>query len=100
MTLVSEPVARPEPQQMELPDAPSDHEKFIYFGRQHLWFIYLRTLATLSAATSLLLFSVSTVLLWWFWIPFSIFTSYMALTHYCTTRKRRTSLVDHLAITE
>jgi cellulose synthase (UDP-forming) len=100
MTLVSETVARLEPRQMELPDAPSDDEKFLYFGRQHLWFIYLRTLATLSAATSLLLFSVSTVLLWWFWIPFSIFTSYMALTHYCTTRKRRTSLVDHLAITE
>jgi cellulose synthase (UDP-forming) len=84
----------------ELPDGPSDAEKFLYYGRQHRWFIWLRSFATLSAATSLLLFSNSTVLLWWFWIPFSIFAGYMVLTHYCTTQSRRVSLTDHLAITE
>jgi cellulose synthase (UDP-forming) len=83
-----------------LPTGPSDEEKYTYYGRQHRWFIWLRTFATLSAAISLLLFSNTTVVLWWFWVPFSIFAGYMFLTHYCTTRPRRTSLVDHKAITE
>ena len=82
------------------PHAPTDEEKFTYYGRQHRWYIWARTFATLSAATSLLFFSNTSVLTWWFWIPFSIFASYMVLTHYCTTRPRRISLVDHLAITE
>ena len=84
----------------DLPSAPTDEEKFTYYGRQHRWYIWARTFATLSAATSLLLFSNTSVLTWWFWIPFSIFASYMVLTHYCTTRPRRISMVDHLAITE
>jgi cellulose synthase (UDP-forming) len=88
------------PHEAGLPQAPTDHEKWLYFGRQHRWYIWLRTLATVSAATSLLLFSNTTVALWWFWIPFSIFAGYMLLTHYCTTRPRRISRVDHMAITE
>ncbi|MCW2622497.1 MAG: cellulose synthase [Frankiales bacterium] len=84
----------------ELPNAPTDDEKWLYFGRQHRWFIWLRTFATVAAVTSLLLFSFSTVILWWFWVPFSIFCGYMVLTHYCTSRPRRISLVDHQAITE
>ncbi|MGF7235396.1 MAG: glycosyltransferase family 2 protein [Frankia sp.] len=83
-----------------LPTAPTDREKYIYFGRQHRWFIWMRTFATLSAATSLLLFSNTTVVLWWFWIPFSIFFGYLILTHICTTQPRRISLIDHLSITE
>src|SRR5947209_19965109 len=82
-----------------LPTAPTDEEKFTYFGRQHRWFIWLRSLATLSAATSLLLFSNTTVVTWWFWVPFSIFAGYMILTHVCITQRRRFSLLDHQAIT-
>ncbi|OHV39862.1 MULTISPECIES: glycosyltransferase family 2 protein [Pseudofrankia] len=84
----------------DLPRAPTDAEKYVYFGRQHRWYIWLRSLATLSAATSLFLFANTTVMTWWFWIPFSIFTAYMVLTHICTTAKRRISRVDHEAITE
>ena len=44
-----------------LPFGPADDEKYMYYGRQHRWFIWLRTFATLSAAGSLLLFSNTTV---------------------------------------
>lgn len=78
-----------------LPGAPTDKEKFSYYGRQHLWFIQLRTLATMCAAVSLLFFSSTTTALWYFWIPLSIFIGYMLLTHYTTTRKRVYSRADH-----
>lgn len=73
---------------------------WLYYGPQHLWFIWLRTVATISAVASLLLFSISTTLLWLFWIPFTVFVMYMALTHYATTRKRRFSRLDHERIVE
>jgi cellulose synthase (UDP-forming) len=84
----------------DLPSAPNEREKWLYYGRQHRWFIWLRTFATLSAVTSLVLFSNTTVLLWWFWVPFTVFIGYMVLTHYCTSRRRRFSKVDHLSIVE
>lgn len=83
-----------------LPSAPDNTEKYLYYGRQHLWFIWMRTVATGAAAVSLILFSLTATPLWWFWIPFSIFVMYMVLTHYCTTRKRQFSLVDHRRIVE
>jgi len=85
----------PEPDGPLLPSPPTDEEKFSYYGRQHLWFIRLRTAATLCAAISLLLFSNTSHHLWLFWIPFTIFTGYMALSHFCTTRKRGLSRLDH-----
>src|SRR3954469_11070784 len=83
-----------------LPMPPTTAEKYFYYGRQHLWFIWMRTFATISASVSLILFSVSSTPLWLFWIPFSIFVMYMVLTHFCTTRKRQFSLVDHKRIVE
>jgi len=83
-----------------LPMPPTAAEKYFYYGRQHLWFIWMRTFATISASVSLILFSVSSTPLWLFWIPFSIFVMYMVLTHFCTTRKRQFSLVDHKRIVE
>lgn len=89
------------PQQAEqagtalLPMAPTRREKYCYYGRQHLWFIQLRTLATISAAVSLVLFSSTVTQLWLFWVPVTIFVGYMLLTHYCTTRKRLLSRLDH-----
>lgn len=88
------------PDKLALPSPPKDDEKFLYYGRQHLWFIWMRTLATICAMVSLVLFSISRTPLWLFWIPFTIFVMYMALTHYATTRKRRFSLVDHQRIVE
>lgn len=78
-----------------LPSPPTDEEKYCYFGRQHIWFIRLRTLATLCAAISLMLFSNTSYPLWMFWVPFTIFVGYMGLTHYTTTRKRAISRLDH-----
>lgn len=78
-----------------LPDAPSDDEVYLYFGRQHVWFITLRTLATFGSVTSLLLFSFARPTLWLFWVPFSIFTGYMFLTHYTTTRRREVTREGH-----
>ena len=83
------------PDKLGLPQPPADAEKYLYYGRQHLWFIWLRTLATVSGVISLLLFSVSQSALWLFWIPMSVFVMYMVLTHYATTRQRRFSLSDH-----
>jgi cellulose synthase (UDP-forming) len=83
------------PTDPELPSPPTDEEKYAYYGRQHLWFIRLRTVATISAAVSLLLFSSTTVSLWLFWIPLTIFAGYLVLTHYCTTRKATLSRLDH-----
>jgi cellulose synthase (UDP-forming) len=83
---------------VNLPQPPDIHEKFSYYGRQHLWFIRLRTLASISASVSLLLFSSATSQLWLFWIPMTIFIGYLGLTHYCTTRKRTTSQVEHRRI--
>lgn len=80
---------------MTLPVAPDHREKSSYYGRQHLWFIRLRTVAAISAAVSLSLFSTTSTELWLFWVPLTIFIGYLALTHYCTTRKRRVSHVEH-----
>lgn len=88
------------PAKLGLPKPPTDEEKYLYYGRQNLWFIWLRTIATVCAVTSLVLFSFSQVSLWLFWIPVSVFVMYMILTHYATTRKRRFSLVDHERIVE
>ena len=88
------------PAKLGLPTPPTDEETLHYYGRQHLWFIWLRTFATISATASLVLFSFSATALWLFWIPFTIFVMYMFLTHYATTRKRRFSLVDHQRIVE
>jgi cellulose synthase (UDP-forming) len=87
------------PGKLGLPLPPSDREKYLYYGNQHLWFIWLRTLATVSGVISLLLFSVSQSALWLFWIPMSVFVMYMVLTHYATTRKRRFSLSAHRRLT-
>jgi cellulose synthase (UDP-forming) len=78
-----------------LPQAPSDEDKFAYFGKQHIWFITARTIAACSAATSLVLFSATTPLLWLFWPMATIFIGYMILTHVATTRRRRISRMDH-----
>jgi cellulose synthase/poly-beta-1,6-N-acetylglucosamine synthase-like glycosyltransferase len=78
-----------------LPQAPSDEDKFAYFGNQHIWFITARTIAACSAATSLVLFSATTPLLWLFWPMATIFIGYMILTHIATTRRRRISRMDH-----
>ncbi|MCW2831511.1 MAG: cellulose synthase, partial [Aeromicrobium sp.] len=96
--LTAEPGRAPD--KLALPLPPSDDEKFLYYGRQHLWFIWLRTVATICAMVSLVLFSISQTALWLFWIPFSIFLMYMVLTHYATTRKRQFSLEDHERIVE
>ena len=45
---------------MTLPLAPTRQEKWSYYGRQHLWFIRMRTVAAISAAISLSLFSTTT----------------------------------------
>ncbi|KYH44842.1 cellulose synthase catalytic subunit [Branchiibius sp. NY16-3462-2] len=84
----------------ELPSPPDDKEVWLYYGRQHLWFIWLRSFATVSSVASLLLFSLTTTIVWLFWIPFTIFVGYMVLTHYATTRKRRFSRLDHERIVE
>jgi len=78
-----------------LPQAPSDQDKFAYFGSQHIWFITARTIAACSAATSLVLFSATTPLLWLFWPMATIFIGYMILTHVATTRRRRISRMEH-----
>lgn len=83
------------PDKLGLPKPPTDAEKYLYYGRQHLWFIWMRTIATLSSIISLLLFSISQSALWLFWVPMSVFVMYMGLTHYATTRKRRFSLGAH-----
>jgi cellulose synthase (UDP-forming) len=83
------------PDKLGLPLPPGDDEKYLYYGKQHLWFIWLRTLATVSGVISLLLFSISQSSLWLFWIPMSVFVMYMVLTHYATTRQRRFSLSQH-----
>lgn len=83
-----------------LPSGPTDDEMWLYYGKQHLWFIWLRTLATVSAAVSLVFFSLTSTPTWLFWIPFTIFVGYMILTHYATTRKRRFSRMDHERIVE
>lgn len=88
------------PDKLALPRPPRDDEKMTYYGRQHLWFIWMRTIATVCAMVSLALFSISHTSLWLFWVPFSIFLMYMALTHYATTRKRRFSREDHRRIVE
>src|SRR5215208_8177291 len=72
-----------------LPQAPADEDKYAYFGSQHIWFITARTIAACSAATSLVLFSATTPLLWLFWPMATIFVGYMFLTHIATTRRRR-----------
>lgn len=78
-----------------LPGAPTDTEKYCYYGRQHLWLIRCRTIATVSSAVSLLLFANASSALWPFWVPFTIFIGYLLLEHYCTDKKRRYSLLDH-----
>lgn len=83
------------PDKLGLPTPPGNDEKYLYYGKQHLWFIWLRTIATVSSVISLLLFSISQSALWLFWIPMSVFVMYMVLTHYATTRQRRFSRVDH-----
>jgi cellulose synthase (UDP-forming) len=84
----------------KLPSAPTDTEKFAYFGSQHRWFIWLRTVATISACVSLGLFSNGMVVLWLFWIPLTIGLMYLVVMHYASTRRRQFSKVDHLRITE
>ncbi|MCW2854676.1 MAG: hypothetical protein JWR52_291 [Marmoricola sp.] len=86
------------PDKLGLPQPPSDAEKYLYYGKQHLWFIWLRTLATVSGVISLTLFSVSQSALWLFWIPMTVFVMYMVLTHYATTRQRRVTLSQHRRI--
>jgi cellulose synthase (UDP-forming) len=78
-----------------LPQAPGDDELYLYYGAQHRWFIWLRSIATLSSAASLVLFSGGAIPLWLFWIPFTIFVGYTFLTHITTTRKRRVSRFKH-----
>jgi cellulose synthase (UDP-forming) len=78
-----------------LPQAPTDAEKYSYYGPQHLWFIAARTVATISTTVSLLLFSVTASQLWLFWTALTVFAAYTALTHYCTTRRRRLTPADH-----
>jgi hypothetical protein len=58
------PLAGRAPVVEGLPQAPTDEDKYAYFGRQHIWFITARTIAACSAATSLVLFSATTPLLW------------------------------------
>lgn len=87
------------PDKLHLPQPPRDDEKYLYFGKQHLWFIWLRTLATVSGVISLMLFSVSQSALWLFWIPMTVFIMYMVLTHYATTRARRITRRDHERLT-
>ncbi len=83
-----------------LPSAPTDTEKYVYFGSQHRWFIWLRTLATVCACVSLMLFSNGMVVLWLFWVPLTLGLMYLVVMHYASTRPRQFSRVDHLRITE
>ena len=85
---------------MILPTAPTDEEKFTYYGRQHRWFIWLAPSRRSRRPPACCCSRTPPCVPWWFWIPFSIFAGYMLLTHYCTTRPRRISMLDHLAITE
>src|SRR3954453_9654542 len=89
------PLAGQAPVVEGLPQAPTDEDKYAYFGRQHIWFITAGTVAACSAATSLVLFSATTPLLWLFWPMATIFIGYMILTHIATTRRRRISRMDH-----
>ena len=85
----------PRAPRSDLPSAPSDAEKYLYYGRQHRWFIWLRTIATLCSTASLVLFSGGAIPLWLFWIPFTVFLGYTCLTHFTTTRRRRFSRFRH-----
>jgi cellulose synthase (UDP-forming) len=89
------PLAGQAPVVEGLPAAPTDEDKFTYFGKQHIWFITMRTVAACSAALSLVLFSATTPALWLFWPMVTIFIGYMVLTHIATTRRRRITRLDH-----
>lgn len=78
-----------------LPAPPTDDEKFWYMGRQHRWILYVQAIALSLVVFSLGRFARTEPALWIFFLPATLYLVAASVSLASSTRKKRTSRIDH-----
>ncbi len=92
MTLLS---LRREAPDFALPSPPTDEEKYWYMGRQHRWLLFIQLSALTLVVFSVSRFAITKPALWPFLIPATLYITTALISLSSSTRKKRTSLLDH-----
>ncbi len=81
--------------QYELPDPPSDIEKYWYMGRQQRWLLFVQALSFTLIAWSIARFATADPRLLLFLVPMSLYSVTLIVSLASGGRRKRTSLADH-----
>ncbi len=79
----------------ELPDPPTDAEKYWYMGRQHRWLLFVQALSFILIAWSIARFATADTRLLLFLVPMSLYSVTLIISLVSSGRRKRTSLADH-----
>ena len=79
----------------ELPSPPTLEEKYAYMGRQHRWLLIVQFSALCLVVVSLGRFALTRPALWVFFIPATLYVTTSLVSLVSSTRRKRTSRVDH-----
>jgi cellulose synthase (UDP-forming) len=85
-----------KPSDFSLPSPPSDDEKYWYMGRQHRWLLLAQAVSFSLIAYSIARFATADTRLLLFLLPMSLYTVTLLISLRSSSRRKRTSLADHV----
>lgn len=78
-----------------LPVPPSDEKKYWYMGKQHRWLLLVQACALTLVVFSMGRFAISRPVLWFFFLPVTLYVVAAVVSLLSSTRKKRTNRIDH-----
>jgi cellulose synthase/poly-beta-1,6-N-acetylglucosamine synthase-like glycosyltransferase len=79
----------------QIPSPPTLEEKYAYMGRQHRWLLLVQFTALCLVVISMSRFALTRPALWIFFVPASLYITTSTISLVSSTRRKRTSRVDH-----